>query len=335
MSFLPQTKYGTAHLKTLQLGDFELKSGEVLLNAHIAYATFGTPDKPAIVNPTWYSGAIADCFWTIGSDKAVDPEKYFIIVPALFGNGESTSPTNSDQRPFPRIEYYDNIRAQRMLVESLGVTHVYAVFGFSMGGQQSYQWAVQYPDLVNERSKIIPICGSARTSPHNFVFLEGPRSALLAGNKGPLSRKAFGRIYAGWALSQAWFRQKLWEGLGYSTLEDFLERGWDPMATMSDPDNLLVMLDTWQRGDVAKYTHDGDLVAAIGSIKARALILPGETDLYFPPEDNFLELTSFATRDRASVVPIPSIWGHAAGGQVNPDDMAWVIAKIKGFLERE
>ncbi|EJD52176.1 homoserine acetyltransferase, partial [Auricularia subglabra TFB-10046 SS5] len=298
MSALRQINHGTDHLKTLSLGDFELKSGEVLQNAHIAYATFGTPDKPAIVNPTWYSGVVADCFWTVGADKALDPEKYFIIVAALFGNGESTSPTNSAQRPFPRVEYYDNVRAQRVLVESLGVTHVYAVFGFSMGAQQSYQWAVQHPDLVDERSKIIPICGSARTSPHNFVFLEGPKAALLAGDKGPLSRKAFGRVWAGWGLSQAWYREKLWERQGFSSLEEFLERNYDQFATLKDPDNLLVMLDTWQRGDVAKYTHDGDLPAAIGAIKARALILPCETDMYFPPADNLLELASFTPRER-------------------------------------
>lgn len=112
---------------------------------------------------------IADCFWLIGADKALDPAKYFIVVPALFGNGESSSPTTSEQRPFPRVDYYDNIRAQRLLVEHLGVTHVAAVLGFSMGAQQTYQWAVQCPDLVDDNSKVIPICGSARTSPHNYV----------------------------------------------------------------------------------------------------------------------------------------------------------------------
>ena len=105
------------------------------------------------------------------------------------------------------------------------------------------------------------------------------------------------------------------------------------VITTTDPDNLLVMLDTWQRGDVSKYTYDGNLEAAIASIKARALILPCQTDLYFPPEDNFVELASFSVQGRASVVPIPSIWGHAAGGQANPEDQAWVIQRIKEFLE--
>ncbi|KZV94101.1 homoserine acetyltransferase [Exidia glandulosa HHB12029] len=333
MSALRRIDHGTDHLKTLALGDFELKSGDVLHNAQITYATFGTPDKPAIVNPTWYSGVIGDCFWLIGSDKALDPEKYFIIVPALFGNGESTSPTNSEQRPFPRVEYFDNVRAQRLLVEHLGVTHVAAVLGFSMGGQQTYEWAVQHPDLVDENSKIIPICSSARTSPHNFVFLEGPKSALLAGDKNTLSRKAFGRVWAGWGLSQAWYRARLWEKQGFKSLDAFLEGNYDQFGLVKDPDNLLVMLDTWQRGDVSKYSFDGNLDAALRSIKAKALILPCMTDLYFPPEDSFNELASFSDKERASVVPIPSVWGHAAGGQANPEDQKWVMEKVKGFLE--
>lgn len=95
------------------------------------------------------------------------------------------------------------------------------------------------------------------------------------------------------------------------------------------------MLDTWQRGDVSKYTFDGDFAAALRSIKARALILPCQTDLYFPPEDSFNELAEFTNKDRATVVPIPSVWGHAAGGQANPDDMAWLIEKVKTFLQTE
>jgi len=317
------------HVKRLSLGDFSLTSGEILRDGHIAYSVFGTPDKPAIVNPTWYSGTIADTFWLIGEGKALDPNKYFVIVPALLGNGESSSPTNHSQKPFPAVSYYDNIKAQHTLVMSLGVTRLKAVIGFSMGGQQAYQWAVQYPDMVD---LIVPICSSARTSVHNKVFLEGPKSALLAGNKSEASRKAFARVWAGWGLSQAWYREKLYEKVGFKTVEEFLAGNYDTWAMTKDPDNLLVMLSTWQNGDCSlQPAFNGDLEAAIKSIKAKALILPGLTDLYFPPEDSAIELSHFAS-GQAVVLPIPSIWGHAAGGPVNPEDTKWVDGKIREFL---
>lgn len=75
------------------LGDFKLQSGSSLPSAWIAYKTFGAPSSPAILYPTWYSGAISDNEWLLGADKALDPGKYFIIITALFGNGQSISPS--------------------------------------------------------------------------------------------------------------------------------------------------------------------------------------------------------------------------------------------------
>lgn len=125
----------SADFETYSLGDFELKSGGAIPDAKIAYKTFGAPHLPAIVYPTWYSGSIADNLWLIGEDKTLNPEDYFIIVPALFGNGQSTSPSNSPSlRPFPHVLFYDNIRAQHALItEKLGIKHVRAVLGWSMG----------------------------------------------------------------------------------------------------------------------------------------------------------------------------------------------------------
>lgn len=165
---------------------------------------------------------ISDNLWLIGEDKALNPKKYFIIVPALFGNGQSSSPSNQHKPgPFPRCSFYDNVRAQYKLVtEHFKISHLRAVLGWSMGAAQTFQWATQYPDFMD---LAVPYCGSARTSLHNQVFLEGPKSALLAakeipsagsGNDGVMEAgrafriwtaeekeiglKAFGRVYAGW-----------------------------------------------------------------------------------------------------------------------------------------
>lgn len=166
--------------------------------------------------------ALSDNFWLIGEDKTLNPEKYFIIVTGLFGNGQSSSPSNQPTPgPFPKVSFYDNVRAQHELVTKyFEITHLRAVVGWSMGAGQTFQWATQYPDFMD---LAIPFCGSAKTSLHNQVFLEGVKSALLAvkntssagaGEVGvqkdpfefrtwtveekEIGLKAMGRVYAGW-----------------------------------------------------------------------------------------------------------------------------------------
>lgn len=243
-------------VKTFALGDFPLSSGETLIGAFIAYKTFGSSSSPAIIYPTWYSGLVSDNEWLIGTDKTLNPDKYFIIIPALFGNGQSSSPTNMPHlpktKPFPDVTFRDNVAAQYKLVtEGLGVKHARAVLGWSMGAGQTYQWLTQYPDFMDLG---IPFCGSAKTSLHNQVFLEGVKSALLAG-KGAASGgicageksdgqyrnwtapekeqglKALGRVYAGWGFSQAFYREKLYEShMGFKSLEDFMANFWEVWA---------------------------------------------------------------------------------------------------------
>lgn len=259
--------------KTFSLGDFKLKSGKTIPNAFIAYKTFGSPSNPAIIYPTWYSGTIWTNEWLIGDSMALSPKEYFIIVPALIGNGESISPSNTpDLRPWPNVTFYDNVAAQyRLVTEELGVKHAKAVLGWSMGAGQTFQWITQYPDFMD---LAVPFLGAAKTSLHNQVFLEGVKAATLGG-KGSMSggivkgestpdalyrgwsdeerkigMKALGRVYAGWGFSQAFYREKLYETqLGFKNLEDFMLNFWEAWALSKDPENMMAMLWTWQAGD--------------------------------------------------------------------------------------
>lgn len=243
-----------------RLGNWELQSGQVIPNAEIAYKTFGDASSPSIIYPTWFSGAIADNEWLIGDDKALNPQKYYIIIPALFGNGQSSSPSNTDLNPFPDCTFYDNVRAQHKLVtEHLGITHARAVLGWSMAASQAYQWVTQYPDFVD---LAIPFCGAAKVSIHNTVFLESLKGALLAVKKQctagackggflapgeyrtwsaeekDVGLKAFGRVYAGWGFSQTFYREKIYESvLGFKGLEDFLVNFWEKWATSKGLDD--------------------------------------------------------------------------------------------------
>lgn len=330
---------------TFELGDFALQGGATLRGAQLTYETYGTlaSDKGnAIVYPTWYSGRHQDNEWLIGEGMALDPSRYFVIVPNMLGNGLSSSPSNTpppyDRARFPAVTMADNVRAQhRLVTEHFGIERLPLVTGWSMGAGQTYQWAVSHPEMVE---RIAPFCGSPRTSYHNQVFLEGVRAALTADGAfehgwytAPPTRglRAAARVYAGWGFSQAFYWDRLYERLGYSSLEDFLVGFWEGFFLDDrDANNLITMLLTWKNADVGRTRgFAGDTKAALASIRARALVMPAEKDLYFPPEDE-----AWAVRHipNAELRVIPGVWGHFAGHGSNPEDTAFIDAALKELL---
>jgi len=180
----------------------------------------------------------------------------------MFGNGLSSSPSNTpppfDHGRYPHFTLADNVRVQERLIrEVFGAERVALVFGFSMGAQQAFHWGALFPEKV---ARIAPVCGSAKTSRHNFVFLEGVKAALTADPAWqdgwfatpPLrGLRAMGRIYAGWALSQDFYREELDLTLGYSSLEDFLVSAWEGNFRRRDANDLLAMLWSWQHADIS------------------------------------------------------------------------------------
>ncbi|PSB56459.1 hypothetical protein C7B61_20560, partial [filamentous cyanobacterium CCP1] len=279
--------------------------------------------------------------WLIGEEMALDPNRYFIIIPNMFGNGLSSSPSNTpepyNKARFPQVTFYDNVRAQHLLVtQQFGIEQIALVIGWSMGAGQSYQWGVSYPEMVQ---RIFPFCGSAKTSLHNIVFLEGVKAALQADAawKGgwydsppTTGLRAVGRVYAGWGLSQAFYWDKVYLEMGYSSLEDFLVAFWEGFFLKKDANNLLAMLWTWQNGNIGNTPgFDGNFEKALAAIKAKAIVMPCEKDLYFPPEDNAYEVKFMPN---AELRVIKSVWGHFAGGGANPVDTQFIDDNVKELL---
>ncbi|MPQ94935.1 alpha/beta fold hydrolase [Thioclava sp. JE_KL1] len=336
----------TLDYEIFELGTFEFQCGLAVPNARLAYKTFGKLNAAkdnVIVYPTWYSGQHYDNEWLIGPGMALDPEKYFIIIPNMFGNGLSTSPSNTPEPynadRFPNVTAYDNVKAQhRLVTEKFGIEKIRMVTGWSMGALQTFHWGAMYPEMMD---LIAPFCGSAKCSRHNYVFLEGVKAALRADaawengrytSKPEKGLRAVGRVYAGWGFSQSFYREELdLKTLGYASLEDFLIGFWEGFFLPKDANNLLTMAWTWQNGDIsANELYNGDYKAALGAIKAKAYVMPGQTDLYFPPEDSVIEV---ANMPNAEFVPVPSIWGHFAGGPgTNPDDVKFIDDKLKELL---
>ncbi|EJJ26706.1 alpha/beta fold hydrolase [Rhizobium sp. CF142] len=329
-----------------ECGNVKLQSGEVLSATQIAYRTYGRPNADAsnaILFPTWYSSRDVQNEWLIGTGRPLDPERWFIIVPNLIGNGLSTSPSNAappaDKGRFPRVTVYDNVLLQRrLLTERLGVDRIALAIGRSMGAMQAFQWACLFPDKV---ARLLAITGAARVSPHNYVFLAGLKAALTADpawNGGdykspPMTGlRAFGRVYAGWIYSQAWYRQHCYRQEVEASIEGFLEAKWDTNFAGRDANNLLSQLDTWQQGDIsANPVFHGDFDRALGAIKARSIVMPCRSDLYFPPEDSAGEVERMP---EAELRVLPSIGGHRAGGpNSDPADIAFVERAIADLLQ--
>jgi len=329
--------------ETFALGDVALQSGATLWQAKLAYKTYGrlsASGDNVVLIPTFYAGHHTDCELMFAPGRAIDPAKHFIVVVNMFGNGLSSSPSNTppplDRASFPRVTIHDNVVAQhRLLTRQLGVRRVKLVAGFSMGAQQAFHWGALFPDIVDA---IAPICGSAKTAPHNVVFLEGLKAALTADaafNDGwydapPVKGLiAFSRVYAGWVYSQDFYRQREYTRLGLGSIDDVL-RFSEQRYRSRDANDLLAMLWTWQHADLsANDRFRGDLTAALKAIAARAIVMPSDTDLYFRVRDNEIEVRHMP---HAELRPIPSIWGHAAGRGTNPVDNAFIDAALNELL---
>ena len=328
-----------------EIPNLKLQRGMTLPRAKLVYKTYGrlARDKSnVILYPTSYGAQHHDTEWLIGPGRVLDPDDWFIIIPNMFGNGLSSSPSTLEP-PFgpersPLFTHWDNVHAQRrLLAEVFGIEHLALIYGWSMGAQQALHWGAIFPDQV---ARICAVCGSARTSIHNRVFLEGVR-ATLTGDPAwtgthftahpTRGLRAMGRVYAGWAMSQAFYREKLYETVGFTSLEDFLVRSWEANFLRRDAHDLLASLETWLASDISDNAiYNGDRERALGAITARSIIMPSRTDLYFTPEDSALET---AMMPHAEYRPIESIWGHRAGNPaLNPADEAVLRQAVSDLL---
>ena len=330
----------------VDIGNLTLEEGGTIRNCQLAVATLGklNPAKDnAILIPTWYSGTskIMEQVYT-GPGRALDPEKYFIVMVNQIGSGLSTSPHNTPfpggGPNFPKVRIGDDVRAQHTLVtEKLGLTSLALVVGGSMGAQQTYEWAVRYPDMVKRAA---PIAGTAKNTEHDFLFTETLVEAITsdpAFNGGHYAHG--GDVRAGllrhaklWAVmgwSTEFFQQGRHKALGFSSLDDFSINFMNGYFGPMDPNNLLCMAWKWQRGDVSRHTG-GDLRAALGRIKAKTFVMPMSTDMFFPPADCQAECRLI---QNAEFRPIDTVDGHLALFGADPAATAQVDRHLKELLE--
>ena len=327
--------------------NFALENGKVLTEAKVMYATYGTLNSArdnVVLLPSHYMADAHGYEWLIGPGKALDPKKYFMVATELFGNGKSSSPSNTpapfDGPRFPVTSIRDNVAAvHRLLGDALGVRHLRAIVGFSMGGEQAFQWAVTYPDFMD---RIVVTSATAKTWPHGIVRLESQIIAIesdptFAGGDYKVQPKTglqtFGAIWAGWLFSQGWWREEVWRagsppGTTFRTVFEGLYKDFIPGA---DANDLILQMHTWEAHDVGTTPgFGGNVKNALASIKVPVLYMPSATDLYFPVDDARYEARFIP---HVTLLPIPSLWGHTAGAASNPADAKFLNVHIGAFLQ--
>ncbi len=332
---------------TFVIHNFHTESGVILPEAKIVYGTYGHLDAAgdnAILLPSHYMADMRGYEWLVGPGKALDPTRQFLITSELFGNGRSSSPSNTPEPfhgpRFPVTTIRDNVEAvHQLLTQELGVRHLVAVIGFSMGAQQAFQWAVSYPDYMN---RIVATSGTAKTYGHGIVRLESEITALTTDDafqggdykEEPVKGiQAFSLVWTAWLFSQEWWRQELWksEEPAGTTFTQVLEHYKTNFIPGADANNLILQMHTWEKHDVGTTAgFGGDVQKALGSIKAQVLYMPSATDLYFPVTDARYEAPFIP---HCTLLPIPSLWGHPAGAGASPADEKFLNENIAAFLK--
>ena len=309
--------------RRFDLGDIQLQSGQWLRDCYIEYGQWGEANAPKnniVLLPTYYGGAIAGNYPLTAPGSPLRRPDLCLLIPGMLAAGESCSPSTAADgqrgRDFPTLTLADQVSVQAALLQGLfGQEYqLQLVAGWSLGGMQSLQWACLFPERVK---RVAAWCSGTRCYPHNRLFLEGLRSALLAdslvdSDSQPVAGlRAFAHVYASRAYSAAFVRQGMYRQLGFDNLQQLLD-WWEQDHLAMNHHDLLAVLDMWARADISDNLHfNGDRQAALAAIRMPCLIMPCVSDQYFLVE----EARADAARIQSSkFFVMQSDWGHAAGG---------------------
>ena len=327
-----------------RMGDLALESGEVIRDFAMSYVTHGTLNAEksnVILMVTAISGNHHRLDFLIGPGKALDTDRYFIVATDAIGNGLTSSPSNSMAQPrmrFPRFAIRDMVASQhRLLTEHLGISHVMAVVGPSLGGMQALQWGVSHPGFMDALVAMVPL---ARTPAWSVAVKEASRKPIVldpAWNEGNYTAPPERGI-------------RLWRDivgfLAARSPEMYRDQfAADPMAVLPwltaretalvpifDANDWLYQSWAYDRHDVgATPGMGGDLAKALGAIRASTLILLGTKDL-LNPEYEPLEAARHIPGARVVTISPGTVNGHASAGGAFPADVAFLNRETAAFL---
>lgn len=301
-------------LKFADLGSCKLDNGEQIENCRVGYRAWGKLNEAgtnAVLFPTWFTGTSEQIGGNVGPDKLVDPSRYFVIAIDAFGNGVSSSPSNSGAQPrmqFPAFTTRDMVRAEyRLATETLGLKHVHAVMGISMGGMQTFEWMVDYPEFMDVA---IPIVGSTRLTSYDLLLWHGEEDAIRTN---PAWQEGNYTNHPTFPQMEILHDMNLTTPSHYArevTLADFNARyaGYSRYENDTmDPDDRIYQLEAMIHHDVS---HGGSLEDAAQRVRAKVLVVASEQDHMINPAPAL----AFAKLLGAKTFLLTSDCGHLAPG---------------------
>jgi homoserine O-acetyltransferase/O-succinyltransferase len=328
-----------------RIGDLRLESGEVIRDFAISYVTHGTLNAEktnAILMVTAISGNHHRLDFLIGPGKALDTTKFFVVATDAIGNGLTTSPSNSQAQPrmkFPRFLIRDMVASQyRLLSDHLGVKHVVAVVGPSMGGMQALQWGVSHPDFMDSLVAMVPL---AKTPAWSVVVMEASRKAIMldpAWNGGeytapPANGIRLWRDILGFLAARAPEMYRYQFPGNQLDVLPWLKAQEDAQIPLFDANDWIYQTWAYDAHDVGTTPGmNGDYVKALRAIKAKTLILTGQKDL-LNPEWEPLEASRYIRDVRFVTISPHTITGHASAGGFFPGDIDFLNTEIASFLD--
>jgi homoserine O-acetyltransferase/O-succinyltransferase len=327
-----------------RIGDLPLESGEVIKDFSISYVTHGTLNAQksnAILMVTAISGNHHRLDFLIGPGKALDPTKYFIVTTDAIGNGLTTSPSNSTAQPhmkFPKFVLRDMVQSQhRLLTQHLGINHVLAVIGPSMGGMQALQWGVSHPEFMDSVIALVPL---AKTPAWSIAVMDASRKAIMldpAWNGGEYTtppREGL-RLYRDILAFLAARTPEIYRDQFPNPPDvlPWLKAQEDALIPAFDANDWIYQTWAYDRHDVGTTPGmNGEYVKALRSIKAKTLILVGQKDL-LNPEWEPAEAARYIRDVRVVTINPHTITGHASAGGAFPGDVDFLNAEITSFLD--
>jgi len=333
MLLLPLAAFAaTSDVHIASIGDLKLESGQTIRDCRIGYRTAGTLNAAksnAVLFPTWFSGSSADLMQFMAADGLVDPARYYAIAVDALGDGVSSSPSNSTEQPrmqFPKFTIRDMVNAEYKLAHDvLGIPHLRAVMGISMGGMQTFEWVVDYPGFMD---KAVPIVGSPRLTATDLLLwsAEADGIAESAGwNNGNYDRPpalgAVGGIQE-FALTTPAYRARETSRAQFPALLRHIEE--KPLGRM-DANDWLRQLQAMISLDVSK-PFDGSLDRAAHAVKAKLLVVPSLQDHMVNPGPAM----EFANDIGAPMVTLESDCGHLAPGC----ESKTLYPRVRAFLDQ-
>jgi homoserine O-acetyltransferase/O-succinyltransferase len=300
--------------KFADLGDFKLVNGETLRNARIGYRTFGkmNADRSNIVIfPTWAGGTTEELKDNVGAGKLINDADYYVVLIDALANGVSSSPSNSATQPhmkFPKITVRDMVNTEHeLLTKKLDITHVKAVMGISMGGMQTFQWMVSYPNFMDHA---IPIVGSPHVAPYDVVMWRLNIDALKGSagwNHGDYTENPAKLVH--FEIGELMLQTPA-EYNRTHTREQVLEALKKAETDKAeDANNTIRQSEAMMALDVADI-YGGSMEKAAASVKAKVLVVVAKQDHTVTPQP----AKDFAGLLHAPLIELESDCGHLAPG---------------------